>query len=167
MLLLDLAKLLGVRLVGRLAVRDEERALVQARIHAERRLDTRCAALAKTHRALEPVLGDALPGEPAIVRAEERADPKETRHIWREPDRRELPAVTTELVHTERRDDLLNALTQRFDEIRERIGVVERARVLGEQVRVHRVRAERDRDHEVVQVADAPRREHEAARAAQ
>src|SRR6266850_742445 len=167
MLLLDLLELLGVGGVRRFVLRRRERGLPDARVDAVRRLDPRGRPLAQQHRALEPLLGDRLPGQATVVRTEERADAHEPRDIGRDADGRQLAAVAAQLVHTERRQNLLDALAQRLHQVWQRVGIVERARVLGEQVGVHGVRAERERDHHVVQVPQAARGEHEPTRASQ
>src|SRR5438093_1231603 len=151
---LELAEPLGVGRVRGLAVRHRERRFPRARPAAERRLDARLGALAELRRPHKSLFRDPLPAETGV--AIEGLEVEELRHVRREPDGAQLPPVAAQLVDAERGADLLDALAQRLDEIRERIGIARGDRVLEEQVRVHRVGAEAERDHEVVEVAQAP-----------
>src|SRR5437870_8090596 len=107
---LELPQLLGVGRVGRLAVRDRERGLPGARPDPECRLEPGVTTLAEHRRTREAFLGDAVPGEAALIGGAERLQTDEARDLGREADRRELPAVAAELMDSERRHDLLDAL---------------------------------------------------------
>src|SRR6185503_17453194 len=164
---LELLELFGEHAVRLLAVRDRQPGLPYARVDTEHRLDARGSPLAQHRPAIEAVGADALPRQAVLVTRAERRDAEHPRDLWRDADRGELPAVSADLVHAERRDDLLHSLAERLDEIRQRVGIAERERVLEEQVGVHRIGAERERDHQVVEVAQAARRYDERAFASQ
>ena len=115
----------------------------------------RVAAFAQHRRAGEAVVGDPFPTQPRSVAGTEALDADEPRDLGREPNRRDLSAVTPELVDPERREDLLDAFAQRFHEIAERVRIAARDRVLEKQIRVHRIGAERERGHHVVKVPQA------------
>ena len=70
-------------------------------------------------------------------------------------------------MHPERRHHLLDALSQGLDEIGERVRVARGDRVLEEQIGIHRVGTQCERDHQVVEVAQASRREDDRAVAAE
>ena len=163
MLGLERRELVAVHRVRRLASGDAEGGLPETRVDPERRLEPRRRALAQHRRPLEPVARDRLPAHPRTFAGREGADSEECRDIGSDPDRGERPAVAPHLVHAERRADLLDALPEGFDEIRERVRVAGRERMLEQEVRVHRICAEAERDHDVVQVAHAPRREQDRA----
>ena len=164
---LELLELVGERAIRLLAVRDREPGLPHARVDAEHRLDARRPPLAEHRAAVEAVRADALPRQAALVARAERRDAEHPRDLGRDADRGELPAVAADLVHAEGRDDLLHSLAERLDEVRQRVGIAERERVLEQEVRVHRVGAEREGDHEVVKVAQAARGHDERALAPQ
>src|SRR6266566_1858230 len=164
---LELAQLLRVSRIRRLTVGDRERGLPGARPDPEGRLKTGVAALAEHRRTCESFLGDAVPGESALIGGAERLQTNKARHLGREAHGRELPAVPAELVDSERRHDLLDALAERLEEIAERVRVGRGDRVLEQEIRVHGIRTKCERDHHVVQVADAPRGDHERAVPAQ
>ena len=107
---LELPQLLGVRRVRRLAVGDRERGLPSARPDPECRLEPGVATLAEHRRTREAFLGDAVPGEAALIGGAERLQTDKARHLGREADGRDLPAVAAELMDSERRHYLLDAL---------------------------------------------------------
>src|SRR3989442_1407543 len=98
---LELAQALRVRPIGGLAVRDGERRLPRAGPDPEGRLEPRVAALAQHRRAVEALLGDALPPQPGLVARAERLEVDEARDLGREPHRRELPPLAAPLVHAQ------------------------------------------------------------------
>src|SRR5258705_52045 len=107
-----------------------------------------CRSTLAEHRpAIEAIGADALPRQAVLVAGTERRDAEHPRDLGRDADRGELAAVAADLMNAERGNDLLHALAQRLDEIRKRVGIAERQRVLEQEVRIHRVRAERERDH--------------------
>ena len=160
---LKLAQALRVRRVRRFAVCDRERGLPRPRPDAERRLEPRVSPLAQHRGPREALFGDALPAQPRLIARAERVDPEETGDVRRQPYPGDLPAVAAELVHPQRGGDLLDAFAQRLDEIRKRVRIPGRDRVLEQEVRVHRVRADRERDHDVVKVPQASRGNDERA----
>src|SRR5687767_13203432 len=166
-LALEVFELRRIRVVRRLAVRDRERGLPDPRVEPERMLEPRGSALAEEARALLAITLELGPADAGVLARRERAHAEQPRDVGREADRRERAAVAAQLVHAERRDHLLDPLAERLDEIRRRVGVPGRDRVLEEQVRRDRIRAEPERDHQVVQVADASRAQHDRAVAAQ
>src|SRR5438477_12738617 len=112
---LELSQLLGVGRVGSFAVGDRERGLPGAGPDAEGRLESGVAAFAKHGRARKAFLGDPLPPKSDLVGRAERLEASEARDLRRDPDRRELPAVTAKLVDPERGHDLLDALAEGLD----------------------------------------------------
>src|SRR5436190_11361594 len=160
---LELAQLLRVGPVRRLAVRDGERRLPRARPDAEGGLEPGVAPLAEHRATGEALLGDALPAKADLVGRAERLEANEAGDLGREADRGKLPPVSAQLVDAERRHHLLDALAERFDEVRERVRVAGRDGVLQQQVRVDRIGAEGEGDHHVVEVAQAPGRYDERA----
>jgi len=167
MLPLELREALGVRGVWRLAVRHRERGFPDPRVQPERGLEA-CGGPVAQHRGpLESVTLDGVPPQPGGIARGERAHAEEPGDIRRQSDRGEGSPVAAQLVDPKGRDDLLDPFPQRLDEIRQRIRVAGRKRVLDEQVRVHRVGAEAERDDDVVQVADAARGDDERGIAAE
>ena len=73
-------------------------------------LAERVATLAEHRRTREAFLGDAVPGEAALIGGAERLQTDKARDLGREADGRDLPAVAAELMDSERRHDLLDAL---------------------------------------------------------
>ena len=153
---LELPQLVGVHRVRRLAVRDRKRGLPRARPDAEGGLKPRVPTFAEHRCARESFLRDALPPESDLVGRAERLKAGEAGYLRSDAHRRKLPAIAAELVYPERRHDLLDALAERLHQIAERVGVGRRDRVLEQEIRVHRIRAECERDHHVVEIADAP-----------
>src|SRR6266550_6680759 len=160
---LELAQLLGVSRVRRLTVGDRERGLPGARPDPECRLEPGVTTLAEHRRTREAFLGDAVPGEAALIGGAERLQTDKARDLGREADGRELPAVAAELMDSEGRHDLLDALAERLEEIAERVRVGGGDRVLQQEVRIHGIRTQCERDHHIVEVPDAPRGDHERA----
>src|SRR6266550_2347593 len=119
--------------------------------------------LAQHRRTREAFLGDAVPGEAALIGGAERLQTDKARDLGREAHGRELPAVAAELMYSERRHDLLDALAERLEEIAERVRVGGGDRVLQQEVRIHGIRTQCERDHHIVEVPDTPRGDHERA----
>src|SRR5438309_4149529 len=128
---LELAQALGVRRVRRLTVRDRKRRLPGARPQSKGRLQTRVAPFAQHRRAGEPIVGDPLPTQPRSVAGTEALDADEPRDLGREPNCRDLSAVTAELVDPERREDLVDALAEVFQECPGPVRLADGPRVLG------------------------------------
>src|SRR5438270_8353838 len=160
---LELPQLLGVRRVGSFAVGDREGGLPGAGPDAEGRLESGVAAFAKHRRTRKAFLGDPLPPKSDLVGRAERLEAGEARDLRRDPDRRELPTIAAQLVDPERGHDLLDALAEGLDEIAECVRVSGGDRVLEQEVWVHGIRTERQRDHYVVEIPDAAGRDHERA----
>jgi len=166
MLPLEVLELRAVGVVWRLAVRDGERGLPDPRVEAERMLEPCGAALAEETRALFAIALELGPADACRVARCERPHAEEPRDVRRDPDPGEGAAVPAQLVDAQRGDDLLDTLAERLDDIRGSVRVARRDRVLEQEIRRERVRTEPERDHDVVEVADARGREHESAVAA-
>src|SRR2546430_5794381 len=78
---LELAQLLGVSRVRRLTVGDRERGLPGARPDPECRLEPGVTTLAEHRRTREAFLGDAVPGEAALVGGAERRSEEHTSEL--------------------------------------------------------------------------------------
>ena len=168
LLVLEPVERLGVLLVAALGRGDPGEGLPHLRVHA-RQLDLGRALLAGADLAalLGEVVEGAEPEAPAVRGAEAR-DGEDVEHLGGDPDGRHQASVAAQLVDAERRQDLLHALLQALEHVRgggRRLGGAVHG-LLHHRVGAERLGAEAERDHHVVDVADARRLQHQAGVAA-
>ena len=165
---LEFAHLLGVVPIAAAAVCRSDRRLVDLRVEAERLRRLRRFLLV-AHDA-EALVGVGVQIGEADARTGRRGEGlglEDLRQLGLDPDRRELARVAADLVDADRRDHLLDALRQRRADVAHVLGVVIDAHHLQQHVRVDPVGTEAEREHDVVDVADRGRAEHDRAAPAQ